>query len=137
MATINDLLKAILMDRFKQGIRSQYPEYYLIAALELHTFSSLNENFLPLYKDSMNEADTACVYFNPHTLAHKKLPPLTAEKIKHFFNNETLNVFNDSAKLKTYIIEKAKQHQKTLNILLMSSGNFDGIVFEELANSIF
>jgi len=119
------------------ALKNQYPEYYLIAALELHTFSSLNENFLPLYKDSMNEADTACVYFNPHTLAHKKLPPLTAEKIKHFFNNETLNVFNDSAKLKTYIIEKAKQHQKTLNILLMSSGNFDGIVFEELANSIF
>jgi len=119
-----------------EALKSQYPERILIACLELHTFSSLNENFLPLYKDTMNRSDMACVYFNPHTLEHKKLPPLTVEKVKAFFNNQQLMVFNNSDEIRHFVINKAKMLKKDFNVLMMSSGNFDGIVFEEFAGHI-
>ena len=120
-----------------EALKGQFPEQVLIACLELHTFSSLNENFLPLYKDTMNIADIACVYFNPHTLEHKKLPALTVEKVKHFFNNPDLLVFDNSEKMKNFVIVNAKSQKSKVNVLMMSSGNFDGIVFEELAEQIY
>lgn len=119
-----------------EALKNQYPERTLIACLELHTFSSLNENFLPLYKDTMNLADIACVYFNPHTLEHKKLPPLTVEKVKTFFNNQQLKVFNNSDEIRNYVINQTQVLEKDFNVLMMSSGNFDGLVFEEFANQI-
>ena len=120
-----------------EALKGQYSDDKLIACLELHTFSSLNENFLPLYKDTMNDADIACVYFNPHTLEHKKLPPLTVEKVKHFFNNPKLFVFDNSMELKSFVIKSARQQSSKVNVLMMSSGNFDGFVFEEIADQIF
>lgn len=119
-----------------EALRQQFPNQKLIACLELHTFSSLNENFLPLYKDCMNDADVACVYYNPHTLAHKKLPPLTGEKIAVFFNRNDLLVFDDSSKMNDFLFEKSKQFNETFNTLIMSSGNFDGIVLEQLASKM-
>ncbi|OPZ99627.1 MAG: UDP-N-acetylmuramate:L-alanyl-gamma-D-glutamyl-meso-diaminopimelate ligase [Bacteroidetes bacterium ADurb.Bin408] len=116
-----------------EALRQQFPHQKLIACLELHTFSSLNEKFLPLYKDCMNDADIACVYFNPHTLAHKKLPPLTGEKIAGFFNRQELFVFDDSSKIRDFLIKKSQAYDENLNVLMMSSGNFDGIVLEQLA----
>jgi len=120
-----------------EALKGQYPAHKLIACLELHTFSSLNENFLPLYKDSMNNADIACVYFNPHTLEHKKLPPLSIEKVKHFFNSQSLLVFDNSLAMKNFVVKTAKSQVSNVNVLMMSSGNFDGLDFDELANSIF
>ncbi|MDD3878121.1 MAG: Mur ligase family protein [Bacteroidales bacterium] len=118
------------------AIKSRYTDHHLVACLELHTFSSLNENFLPLYKSSMNNADTACVYFNPHTLAHKKLPPLSIEKVKDFFGRDDLLVFNDSLKIKEFIKKKCDELDERFNVLMMSSGNFDGIDFETFANEV-
>lgn len=63
-----------------EAVRKQFPDRKLIACLELHTFSSLNENFLNEYKGTMADADVAIVYFNPKTIEHKKLPPITSEK---------------------------------------------------------
>jgi UDP-N-acetylmuramate: L-alanyl-gamma-D-glutamyl-meso-diaminopimelate ligase len=119
-----------------EALKNQFPENKLIACLELHTFSSLSENFLPLYKDSMNMADVACVYFNPHTLANKKLPPLSAQKVKDNFNNPDLIVFDDSTTLATFVEQEAGNTKKQLSVLMMSSGNFDGIMFDELAQKI-
>jgi len=119
------------------ALKDQYPDHMLIACLELHTFSSLNENFLPLYKDAMNNADIACVYFNPHTLEHKKLPPLSVEKVKLFFNNKDLLVFDNSETMKKFVIDNAKHQNSKVNVLMMSSGNFDGLVFEDVASQIF
>jgi UDP-N-acetylmuramate: L-alanyl-gamma-D-glutamyl-meso-diaminopimelate ligase len=92
--------------------------------MELHTFSSLTQEFLNEYKGAFGAADEAIVYFNPHTIAHKKLPEITIEMVKKAFDRDDIVVFNDSEKLQHYLFEKP---WKDANLLLMSSGNFDGL----------
>lgn len=111
------------------AVRNQYPNNNLIACLELHTFSSLNKDFLPEYKNTMNEADEAYVYFNPHTLMHKKLPPITIEEINKAFAHKNIHVLNDSNQLYEILISKASENT---SLLMMSSGNFDGLNLNEL-----
>ncbi len=64
------------------ALKEQYPERWLTAVLELHTFSSLNADFLPQYEATMLTADKAIVYFNPETVAHKKLPEISVDQVK-------------------------------------------------------
>lgn len=90
----------------------------------MHTFSSLNEAFLSQYQNTLNEAHIAFVYFNPKTLLHKKLKPITKEQVKNFFNRNDLKVFTDSNAFKSAVEAQVKAKQV---LLLMSSGTFDGI----------
>nr|MBP9796383.1 peptidoglycan synthetase [Chitinophagales bacterium] len=108
------------------AVKEQYPERKLIACLELHTFSSLNKTFIAHYKNTMNKADVRIVYFNPHTVQLKKLPELLPEEVKHFFNDDSLHVINNSAQLSELL--KMLKSVNT-NFLLMSSGNFDNLEF--------
>ena len=86
-----------------------------------------------LFRSCMNEADEAIVYFNPHTIAHKKLPPISIEEVKNAFNRDDLKVYTDS----TILLQDLKSmNWKHKNLLMMSSGNFDGINFNELANQL-
>src|ERR1035437_4321590 len=73
-----------------QAVKKQFPDRKLIACMELHTFSSLNENFLKEYGGSMALADEAIVYFNPHTIEHKKLKPITEEQVKQAFGGNNI-----------------------------------------------
>ncbi len=113
-----------------KAVKAQFPKRKLVACMELHTFSSLNEEFLRQYKGCMNDAGEAIVYFNPHTIAHKKLKPITEAQVKESFGREDLKVFTDSAKLKEYLHNLPK---KNMVLLLMSSGTFDGLKPAELA----
>ncbi len=115
------------------AVKQQFPNRKIVACMELHTFSSLNEEFLKQYKDSMNLADEAIVYFNPHTIAHKKLKEITKEQVHACFNRSDLIVLTES--------EAVLQHLKAQNwnnavLLMMSSGNFDGVDFNALAKSL-
>lgn len=112
-----------------EALREQYPNRKLIACMELHTFSSLNSTFLDQYKGSMEKADLAFVYFNPHTVQHKKLAPITDEQVREAFGGNNIYVSQDSGML---LSELRKQEWKDANLLMMSSGNFDGIRFEQL-----
>ena len=113
-----------------QAVKHQFENRRVIACMELHTFSSLNENFLAEYNGSMADADEAIVYFNPHTIAHKKLKEITIDQVLNYFNSPNLKVFTDSLELVNYLKSKS-YHQSVL--LMMSSGNFDGIDFKELS----
>ena len=106
------------------AVKAQYPSSTVIAVMELHTFSSLNSEFLDLYAGAMNAADTAMVYFNPDTIARKKLDPISIEQVKEAFKREDLLVRTDSEKLVNYL--KGLDHENTV-FLLMTSGNFDGV----------
>lgn len=112
------------------AVKQQFKDRKIIACMELHTFSSLNEDFLMQYKDSMNLADEAIVYFNPHTIAHKKLKEITPEQVHSCFHRKDLKVFTESAKLTDYLKSK---HLTNSVLLMMSSGNFDGVDFSKLA----
>lgn len=112
------------------AFKKQFTERVLVACLELHTFSSLNETFLQEYKSSLDAADLPMVYYSPETIAHKKLAPLSSVQVGDAFANEQVQVFTDSSKLFSSIPEKNGQKRV---VLLMSSGNFDGVNLEEMA----
>lgn len=116
-----------------QAVKQQFGQRHIIACMELHTFSSLNETFLAEYKGAMNDADEAIVYFNPHTIAHKKLKPITEQQVFDYFGREDLKVFTDSQSLQDYLKAKSLKHNV---LLMMSSGNFDGIDFKHLSSQL-
>jgi UDP-N-acetylmuramate: L-alanyl-gamma-D-glutamyl-meso-diaminopimelate ligase len=116
-----------------QAVKKQFPNRKLIACMELHTFSSLNENFLKEYDGAMALADEAFVYFNPHTIEHKKLKPITEEQVKQAFGGTNIKVYTNSKVLLTDLL---KMDFLSKNLLMMSSGNFDGIDFKELGELV-
>ena len=115
------------------AVREQYPDRKLVACMELHTFSSLTEEFLKQYAHAMDEADTAMVYYSPAAVQHKKLPPIHPEMIFDAFQRKDLSVFNDSNLLRDKLLETDWHHSV---LLLMSSGNFDGINLNEFGKKI-
>jgi UDP-N-acetylmuramate: L-alanyl-gamma-D-glutamyl-meso-diaminopimelate ligase len=115
------------------AVKKQFEERKLVAVLELHTFSSLNKEFLSQYHDTFKNADEPIVYFNRQTIEFKKLAPLDEEDIKHAFNAPYLKIFSDKNLLEEYLL---KSNWKNKNLLLMSSGNFGGLNLKELAKKI-
>lgn len=116
-----------------KAVKHHFPGRRLVACMELHTFSSLKKEFLPHYHHTMDEADEAYVYFNPHTVEHKKLEPITPEMVYEGFGKPGLRVTTDSEALFAELETKAWDH---CNLLLMSSGNFDGKDLPALARRI-
>lgn len=115
------------------AVKNQFPDRKLIACVELHTFSSLNAQFLPLYKSSMNNADVAIVYFSNHAIEMKNLPPVSPQQIKKGFDKNDLLIFNDADELKKYL---SGLKLFNCNLLLMSSGDFNGLNINEIANNL-
>lgn len=116
-----------------QAVKEQFPQRKLVACMELHTFSSLSREFLSHYKGCMDKADVAVVYYNPHAIAHKKLPPITDEMVFEGFGRADLQVYHDSAALTADLKSRAWQGA---NLLWMTSGNFDGVDERALARAI-
>ncbi|MBK7183710.1 MAG: peptidoglycan synthetase [Bacteroidetes bacterium] len=116
-----------------QAVKKQFPNRKLIACMELHTFSSLNENFLNEYQGSMALADEAFVYYNPHTIEHKKLKAISEEQVNQAFGGSNLKVYTNS---KNLLSDLLKIDFKDKNLLMMSSGNFDGIDFKDLGDQV-
>jgi len=116
-----------------KAVKAQFPNRKLIACMELHTFSSLKEDFLPQYKDSMNTADIAYIYFNPHTIEHKKLKQITEEQVAESFGGENVKVFTNANLLVNELLSTSWENK---NLLLMTSGNFSGIDFKDFAKKI-
>lgn len=111
------------------ALKGQFPARRLTACMELHTFSSLNKDFLPLYEGTMAAADLALVYFNPKVLAHKRLESLDAKDIASAFGSDNVKVYTDIDELQTALYDAIDEGG---NLLMMSSGNFDGMDFEDL-----
>lgn len=105
------------------GVRASYPDRRLLACFELHTFSSLNRDFLPTYAGSLDAADEAVVYFDPEVLVHKRLPELDAAFVQRCFGRDDLKVVTSRGELEG--IWAGWQAGKRA-VLLMSSGWFSG-----------
>jgi len=116
-----------------KAVKDQFPDRYLLAVLELHTFSSLNKDFLPQYKGSMEEADEAVVFYNPEVVKHKKLPSIDSGEVKKAFALDNLRVFTSPDELKQYL---NGLRIKCSNLLLMTSGNLAGIDVQNLADRV-
>jgi len=116
-----------------KAVKHQYPDRKLVACMELHTFSSLTEDFLPQYADSMAEADVAFVYYNPEVIHHKRLKEINPEQVKSAFGGTNLTVYTDSEALQTKLRELNYDNSA---LLLMTSGNFSGVNLIEFAQEL-
>ncbi len=115
------------------AIKDWFPNRKLMACMELHTFSSLTKEFLQQYKGTMDKADMAMVYYSHHALELKRLADLNKEEIYSAFQKQDLKIYTD----KNQMIEDIKQNKmQNLCILMMSSGNFDGLNFQQFADSL-
>lgn len=107
-----------------KAVKEWYPNTRLVAVFELHTFSSLNRDFIPQYKGVLEAADQAAVFFSEHALQMKKMPQLEIEFIREAFDHSNLSVFSERADLEDFL--KA-QIVEEINLLLMTSGTFENL----------
>lgn len=111
------------------AMKSQFPSRKLVACMELHTFSSLNSAFLKEYEGCMINADIPIIYYNPKSILRKKLQGITENEIGDAFSQENLLIFKNSEKLEAFL---KSLEWKNKNLLMMSSGDFNGIDLEIL-----
>ncbi|MEM1137183.1 MAG: Mur ligase family protein [Bacteroidota bacterium] len=116
-----------------EAVKNQFPNKALVACLELHTFSSLNPNFIENYKNTLNTADLAILYINPETVARKGLSSFSEAKLRQVFNRQDLILINDEKALYQFL---TKQNWLNKVLLLMSSGNFNNLDITALAEHI-
>jgi UDP-N-acetylmuramate: L-alanyl-gamma-D-glutamyl-meso-diaminopimelate ligase len=115
------------------ALKIQYKNRKLIALLELHTFSSLNEDFIGEYRNSLKQADTRILFYDPKAVESKGLKNISVQKIKDSFNDDNMIVFSNSDQLKSYLFELSYDNT---NLLFMSSGNYASIDLEVLNDFI-
>ena len=115
------------------AMKEQYPTRRLTAVMELHTFSSLNKDFLSEYHGGMDRADAAIVFIDHEAMKLKRMPPLDPELIISSFGRDDMRVFSSKEELQTYLLS---QDWKENNLLLMTSGQFGGMDVKGLTNQI-
>jgi UDP-N-acetylmuramate: L-alanyl-gamma-D-glutamyl-meso-diaminopimelate ligase len=107
-----------------EAVCNKYKDYHCVCVLELHTFSSLNEAFIPFYQDSLKPADSSAVYIDAQALIlkDKQFPPL--ELLSKTFPQSV--ICKHKLELEEFIKKSLHASQKTV-FLFMSSGNFGGV----------
>lgn len=116
-----------------EAVVSQYPDKKTLACLELHTFSSLNPEFLKEYKNSLSKPDIAVVFYDQEALKAKGKADIAPETIRTLFNREDLIVFTNSTDFRDFLNNSSI---KQTALLLMSSGNYGGLNFSEFIDKI-
>lgn len=111
------------------AVKEQYANRKLLACLELHTYSSLNEDFLKEYVGTLDKADEAVVFYSPHAVKIKRLKEVSEQQIAKAFNRDNLIVYTDPKAFKDFLFSKNLEDSA---VLLMSSGNYGGLDFEEV-----
>ncbi len=112
-----------------KAVKNQYPDRTLIACLELHTYSSLNAEFLKEYQGALDAADVAVVFYSPDAVKIKQLEEVTYEQIAQSFQREDLIIYTNPADFKNFLFSQDFDNSA---LLLMSSGNYGGLNFEEV-----
>lgn len=115
------------------AVKEQYQNRTLVACLELHTYSSLNAEFLKEYKGALDAADVAVVFYSPHAVEIKKLDTVSHEQIANAFQREDLIIYTNAEAFKDFVF---KQNFDNKALLLMSSGNYGGLDFDEVKGLI-
>ena len=116
-----------------EAVKKQYVKREVIACLELHTYSSLNAEFLGEYKGALDQADKAVVFYSPHAVKIKQLDEVTTAQIGAAFGREDLMMFTNPAEFKAFLFS---QNLEQTAVVLMSSGNYGGLDFEEVKDLV-
>lgn len=115
------------------AIKDQFPNRYLVACLELHTFSSLNKDFIDQYENTFNHSDQAIIYINPEAASIKGLEKLNKEELRSAFKRDDILFFDNKDQLEDHLTDIT---WKNKNLILMSSGNFGGLNIKKIKESI-
>lgn len=116
-----------------KAVRNQYPDKKIVACMELHTYSSLSENFLSQYAGTMDLADEAYVFFSPHAIELKRLETITTQQVEAAFAKQGLQAFDNIEALTATLTAKP---QSNCVLLFLSSGNFAGTDLKALAEKM-
>ena len=111
------------------AVKQQYKERKLVACLELHTYSSLNATFLNEYRNALDAADEAVVFYSPDAVKIKQLEAVTKDQIENAFQRKDLMIYTDPEEFKVYL---AQREMTNVTLLLMSSGNYGGLDFDQV-----
>ena len=112
-----------------KAVKSQYPNRKLVACLELHTYSSLNAEFLKEYEGALNSADVAVVFYSPDAVKIKQLEEVSYEQLASSFKRDDLIIYTNPIDFKQFLFN---QNLDNSALLLMSSGNYGGLNFDEV-----
>lgn len=112
-----------------KAVKEQFPDRTVIAGLELHTYSSLNADFLKEYKNTLDVADVAVVFYSPHAVEIKKLKEVTKDQIAKAFERDDLIIYTNPDDFKNFLFS---QNFENKALLLMSSGTYGGLNFDEV-----
>ena len=116
-----------------KAVKAQYPNRKLVACLELHTYSSLNAEFLKEYEGALDAADVAVVFYSPDAVKIKQLEEVTYDQIAQSFKRDDLIIYTNSQEFKDFLFSYDLTNSA---LLLMSSGNYGGLNFDEVMNII-
>lgn len=112
-----------------KAVKEQFPDRTVIACLELHTYSSLNADFLKEYKNTLDAADVAVVFYSPHAVEIKKLKEVTKDQIAKAFERDDLIIYTNPDDFRYFLFS---QNFENKALLLMSSGTYGGLNFDEV-----
>lgn len=112
-----------------KAVKNQYPDRKLVACLELHTYSSLNAEFLKEYEGALDAADVAVVFYSPDAVKIKQLEEVTYDQIAQSFKRNDLIIYTNPTEFKDFLFSTNLDNSA---LLLMSSGNYGGLSFEEV-----
>ena len=112
-----------------EAVKKQYAQRDVIACLELHTYSSLNAEFLAEYNGALDKADKAVVFYSPHAVKIKQLDSVSEQQISNAFQRDDLIIFTNPTEFREFLFS---QNLDQSAVVLMSSGNYGGLDFEEI-----
>ena len=116
-----------------RAVKEQFPHKTVLACLELHTYSSLNAEFLEEYQGTLDAADKAVVFYSPHAVKIKQLAEVTIEQIAQAFQRDDLSIFTDAESFQNFLLS---QNLENTALLFMSSGNYGGLDLTKISESI-
>ena len=116
-----------------KAVKNQFKNYKITICLELHTYSSLNVNFIKEYANTLDDADDSIIFYDPKALKIKNRNPLDSELIKEAFANKNIEVFTSGNSLNSNLFRR--EFTNTI-LIMMSSGNFGDLNWDNLKNHI-
>ena len=112
-----------------KAVKDQFKGFEIQICLELHTYSSLDISFINQYKKTLSLADKAIIFYDPEALKIKNRSPISTEIIQAAFDHDFLKVITKTSSLEEYLFSQ-KYDNKIM--VMMSSGNFGGLDWDEL-----
>lgn len=113
------------------AVSEKYENRKIVAFLELHTYSSLQENFIEQYANTLSKAAIKFLYIDEEALKIKNKTKFESAWLKTQFNDENIIVIEGKIEIQNLL---KKETTPNSVLLLMSSGNLGGLNLNDLTN---